>query len=181
MLGYLAAGIGIAMIGKTVWMIDDWSRDWSSNQAALTPNHPDNDLRPMILERPLREVTQALIDWAENESNWAIESPPDTPATDVGDSSANSLRRLHLTHSTSVFRFVDDVHVELKEQTGESGEVQTVVHAESRSRVGKGDLGQNPRNLKMLRRGVEQRLETSGHRSRSTSGAKPPATEESSP
>lgn len=160
MLGYLAAGIGIAMIGKTLWMIDDWNRDWSSNQAALSADHPDQDLRPIVIARSLEEVERALIDWVDSESTWAVKSQADTPATNEIDSPADSLRRLHLTHTTSVFRFVDDVHVELKQETNDSGDLQTVVNAKSRSRIGKGDLGQNPRNLKMLRRGVCERFES---------------------
>ncbi|TWT93150.1 DUF1499 domain-containing protein [Neorhodopirellula pilleata] len=162
MLGYLAAGIGIAMIGKTLWMIDDWSRDWSSNQASLSSGHPDPDLRLLEIQRPLEDVEQAIIDWAGGESNWAVEPPSDSEATNQADPSMNSLRRLHLTHSTSVFRFVDDVHVELQQQTTGSGDVQTLLHAGSRSRIGKGDLGQNPRNLKMLRRGIKQKLGLGG-------------------
>ena len=47
-----------------------------------------------------------------------------------------------MTRRTRVFRFIDDITIEFHETT--SG---VRVEAESRSRVGKGDLGQNPRNL----------------------------------
>ena len=42
-----------------------------------------------------------------------------------------------MTRRTRVFRFIDDITIEFHETTSEYEE------AESRSRVGKGDLGQN--------------------------------------
>jgi uncharacterized protein (DUF1499 family) len=48
----------------------------------------------------------------------------------------------HLTRRTRVLRFTDDVRLSLT--PGDGG---TVVHAESRSRIGVGDLGQNRRNI----------------------------------
>lgn len=50
------------------------------------------------------------------------------------------------TRTTRVFRFTDDVRVELSGRADGS----THLHASSRSRIGKGDLGQNSRNLKQL-------------------------------
>jgi uncharacterized protein (DUF1499 family) len=52
---------------------------------------------------------------------------------------------MKLTRTTPVMRFTDDIDVVLRAE-GNSTRVQ----AESQSRVGKGDLGQNPRNLKEL-------------------------------
>jgi uncharacterized protein (DUF1499 family) len=56
---------------------------------------------------------------------------------------------LHVTRRTRVFRFVDDITIQLTEEAG-----GTRVDAESKSRFGKGDLGQNPRNLRELRKGL---------------------------
>ena len=61
---------------------------------------------------------------------------------------------LHLTHSTRLFGFVDDIHVTI---TPTSHGCR--ITATSKSRVGKGDLGQNPRNLKELVGEVHRRLE----------------------
>lgn len=157
MLGYIAAAIGIAMIAKTVWMVDDWSRDWTSNHAVLTMNHADESLHPITTELPIADVEHAVLRWANQASNWSIVSESvitESTASQAPRESTDSLRRLHLTHSTSVLRFVDDVRVEIRNESGEIGSPRTVLHAESQSRVGKGDLGQNPRNLKELRRGV---------------------------
>lgn len=45
--------------------------------------------------------------------------------------------------TTPVFRFVDDVTIRLEERDG-----ATVVHVRSASRVGRGDFGQNARNVR---------------------------------
>lgn len=162
MLGYLVAGIGIAMIGKTIWMIDDWGRDWSSNHAALSADHPDESLRPIVSAKSILEVENAVVRWVRGESNWAVMSESTNELTsnesDAGQPVA-SLRRLHLTHTTSILRFVDDVHVQIQnvdrqDSSDPAKTSQTILYAESQSRIGKGDLGQNPRNLRALHRGV---------------------------
>ncbi|KAA1257720.1 hypothetical protein LF1_02090 [Rubripirellula obstinata] len=54
---------------------------------------------------------------------------------------------LHAIRRTKLFGFVDDVRIELSsDQDG-----QTRLYASSRSRVGKGDLGQNARNLQQMK------------------------------
>lgn len=150
MLGYIAAGIGILMVGKMIWMIDDWGRDFVSNQAELSETTPDDTLRPIITPRPVTEVESAVRRWVDSQSSWAILDAPGHTTTE------DSLGQLHLTRTTPVFRFVDDIHVRITEQ---SDPPQTILTAESRSRVGKGDLGQNPRNLRMLRDGVLTELQ----------------------
>lgn len=56
---------------------------------------------------------------------------------------------LTLTRKTGVMRFVDDITLTLSETP-----VGVLIHAESRSRVGKGDLGQNRRNILELWRAL---------------------------
>lgn len=58
---------------------------------------------------------------------------------------------IHATRRTSVFRFVDDVHVRV-----ESSNAGWLVQARSESRVGKGDLGQNRRNVRDLFRAIRK-------------------------
>ena len=52
---------------------------------------------------------------------------------------------IHLTRTTRVFRFVDDIHLKL-----EAVEGGTRLLGRSASRVGLSDLGQNRRNLRKL-------------------------------
>jgi len=56
---------------------------------------------------------------------------------------------IRATRTTRVFRFVDDVLLLLEPAAG-----GTLVHARSASRVGRGDLGQNRRNLAELWRAL---------------------------
>jgi uncharacterized protein (DUF1499 family) len=50
---------------------------------------------------------------------------------------------MHLTRTTRLLRFVDDVHLTFEPGPGGT----TRVHAQSQSRVGVGDFGQNRRNI----------------------------------
>lgn len=68
------------------------------------------------------------------------------------ESSANG--ELHATRSTRLFRFTDDVTVSVVERAGGSE-----AYFESASRIGKGDLGQNPRNLEELLKATDQELD----------------------
>ena len=61
--------------------------------------------------------------------------------------------QIHATRTTRVFRFVDDIHVKLSSPDHSS--TQSAVRATSRSRVGKGDFGQNARNLAQLMNGIQ--------------------------
>ena len=60
--------------------------------------------------------------------NWTLESGSET--------------EFHLTRKTGTFKFIDDVKLSLTVK-GDS----VVIHADSRSRVGVGDFGQNRRNI----------------------------------
>lgn len=60
---------------------------------------------------------------------------------------------IHAIRQSRLFRFKDDVTVSLASQgTG------TEARFESASRVGKGDLGQNPRNLRELLKAINENL-----------------------
>ncbi|WP_246112811.1 DUF1499 domain-containing protein [Allorhodopirellula solitaria] len=145
MWSYVAITIGVAVTGRLVWMIDDWSRDWSTNHAHLSMTNPDPALRPLDVDGDTRTIAERIQNWVDDQTAWQI----------VLDESAAPPQRLHLTRTTPVFRFVDDIWVELTPQEVAAGEPpRTRVDAASQSRVGKGDLGQNPRNLKALRAGI---------------------------
>lgn len=92
-------------------------------------------LQPVSLATEINVVADQIAAWSEQQSRWALIS-----RQTEGDNIA-----IHLTRTTPIFRFVDDIHVVLSKQQG-----GTRVDARSQSRVGKGDLGQNPRNLKEL-------------------------------
>lgn len=119
--------------------IDNWSRDWTTNFARLDPLASDPELRPQRLAASREEIARGIRDWVEERPRWKIIS------TDESDEQT----RMQLTRTTRLLRMVDDIEVRLIDD--DSG---TRIEAESQSRVGKGDLGQNPRNLKELLRGL---------------------------
>ncbi len=103
-----------------------FTKNWANT---TEPTHPD--LQPLNLPISISD-TIARVKQIANGS-WKVESSDESAGT------------MHLTHRTSIFRFVDDIHLSLTEHAG-----GTRIHAESKSRIGKGDLGQNRRNIQEL-------------------------------
>jgi uncharacterized protein (DUF1499 family) len=135
---YVVLGIMLVIFAAVAVQIDDWSRDWTTNFAELSDAAEDPMLRPLTLDPPPAAVAESLESKLRETPCWSVQSR----------SAEGDVVRLHLTHITRLFGFVDDLHVTLRPT--ESG--GTRVNATSRSRIGKGDLGQNPRNLKQLTR-----------------------------
>jgi uncharacterized protein (DUF1499 family) len=103
---------------------------WFSKNWANTHEPTHTDLAPFVV--PLSpeqavELVKRAVD-TQLSGRWRVES--------------ESPGELRLTRRTRVFRFVDDVIVTFK-PAGPG----TMIHAASKSRVGKGDLGQNRRNI----------------------------------
>ncbi len=103
---------------------------WFTTNRANTrdPSHPD--LGPLTLPGPPADAARRIAAAVGSLPRWRVES-----ADPAGGS-------VHLTRRTRVWRFVDDVRLALTPAGG-----GTLVHAESQSRVGVGDLGQNRRNI----------------------------------
>lgn len=133
------ATLGLAVVAIVILslfsQIENWKRDLSINYAALDAESDDPSMHPPVVAETIPEVADRIADWAEQTPLWAIESKA------VSDQQA----KIHLTRTTRIFRWVDDIHVQLSQVDG-----GVRVDAESKSRVGKGDLGQNPRNLRQL-------------------------------
>lgn len=118
-------------------------RGLSTNHAKLDPAAEDPSLRPPTSASAPADLADTIQAWTDSAPLWSVEKR-EASGGDVN---------MHLTRTTRVFRFVDDVHVRLIAAEGGG----TRVEAESQSRVGKGDLGQNPRNLKELVGVITQR------------------------
>ncbi len=116
-------------------LLMDWKRALTQNHATLEPDSAEPLLRPLDLPDSPKEIANQIERWAEQQPRWSVESRHDS----------DSAVELHLTRSTRVMRFVDDVRLRIAWEGNSSRIV-----AESRSRIGKGDLGQNARNLKEL-------------------------------
>lgn len=134
-MGVIAAVTGLMV---TVWIfshIDDWGRDLTTNVASLDEAASDPLLRPLISEMSAQQLLERIDAFVAQRSNWQIADQ---------EQQVDQLK-VHLTRRTPLMRFTDDIYVTITPH--DSG---TILNAESKSRVGKGDLGQNPRNLKEL-------------------------------
>ena len=102
------------------WLTRNWSDTEKGNDSALAP--PELPLPPEAAMHRLRSVVYHL-------PRWRIEA---------SDLQAWTLHAVRFTR----LGFIDDIHVRLEVVPG-----GTRVRARSASRVGKGDFGQNRRNL----------------------------------
>ena len=109
----------------------------AANIAATTAGAEDPRLRPQQLEVAPRAAAERLERAIGSIPRWHVEDQ------NVSESGAV----IWATRTTRVFRFVDDVYLVVTASDGGS-----MVEARSDSRVGKGDLGQNRRNLHELRK-----------------------------
>jgi hypothetical protein len=127
--------------------VEDWSRDLTTNTAVTTENSSDERLRPVEKTTSLAAIDAALSRFAAERPQWRIANekplPADSPALDEAGK-PQAVR--HLIRSTAIMRYRDDVWLVIEQRA--EGAVR--LHADSRSRLGKGDLGQNPRNLREL-------------------------------
>ena len=104
---------------------------WFSKNWANTTEPTHADLRPLDLAGPLADAVAAVKTAAARLTGWKLE--------------AETADTLHLVRRTRVFRFADDIRL-----TFHSNGNAVRVDAESRSRLGKGDFGQNRRNIREL-------------------------------
>lgn len=133
-LGLALAGL-LAVVIVLVTHVEDWSRDLATNVAATSDQARDPRLR--TLDSPLSplELADAVAQAAGELPRWEL----------VERTEEDRQVRLHFIRTTGVLRFKDDIRVRI-EPAGAGSRLS----AESRSRIGKGDLGQNPRNLREL-------------------------------
>lgn len=127
--------VSSVVLVNVFFQIENWKRDLTVNHAKLEENSQDPTLRPLLLSSSISDVADLIAEIAKQHAGWNLESRENIDDT----------LRLHLTRKTPILRFTDDIHVRLFPI-----EAGTRVEAESRSRIGKGDLGQNPRNLREL-------------------------------
>lgn len=135
----ILVGVGLMILGL-VFQIEDWERDLSINYSSLDAESEDPRMHPPVLTGSVVQVADRIKEWAEATPLWSVES------SDQSGGSAN----IHLTRTTRIFRWVDDIHVTLSTV---DGGVQ--VDADSKARTGKADFGQNPRNLRELVAGIQ--------------------------
>ena len=124
-------------------LIDNWGRDFSENYAKTDEKASDPALRPVKSDLAPTVLAEQITSWVANKSRWNLESS----STD-----SDGRVKLHLIRTTLIWRFKDDIHVTISPRPAVADDQPggSLVTAESQSRIGKGDLGQNPRNLREL-------------------------------
>lgn len=138
----------LAPFAVMAFYIEDWSRDFSTNTAATSPTAADERLRPVEVATSLDELRSQVELFCQRESAWELGEekplPNDSPVLALveGEPAATT----HLVHKTGLWGFKDDVWLVAEDL----GDGRLRLHADSRSRIGKGDLGQNPRNVREL-------------------------------
>lgn len=92
----------------------------------------------LTLSETPEKVAQTLQTIGNDKPIWSVET---VETQDTGET------QVHLIRKTALLGFIDDIHANLVPvDTG------TRVDVSSQSRIGKGDLGQNPRNIEDLNR-----------------------------
>jgi uncharacterized protein (DUF1499 family) len=113
---------------------------WFTKNWANTHEPTHSDLIPLATPLSLEAAIELVKKTVAAMPRWEVEKSP-------------VHGELRLTRRTRTVRFVDDVVLSfLPDGSG------TKIHAASRSRVGKGDLGQNRRNILELWNAIGQRL-----------------------
>ena len=145
MLIFTIVAVSLSPLLVTALLVDDWSRDLTTNRAATAAGASQE---PRAIKAGQDEVAAAITKFASSRPGWSRRDekplPEDSPLLSVADKESSTV--IHLVRTTSILRFQDDIWGVL--EPIDSG--STVLHAESRSRLGRGDLGQNPRNLREL-------------------------------
>ena len=105
-------------------------------------SHAYDDLRPLVLDAPPREVFAQALALARSRSGWTISDANEDAMTITG------------VATSTLFRFQDDFVIRVR--AAQEGEA--VVDMRSRSRAGKGDLGANAKRIRAFLQELEARV-----------------------
>jgi uncharacterized protein (DUF1499 family) len=141
--GKLAAGAGILTMAVMVMLLAQWPAI-NVVETGKTPEYPD--LTPRVYQAGAERVFDAALHAVGRLPRWSlIAYHPER-----GEIRAEA--------RTRVFRFVDDIVIRVREQDGAA-----VVMVRSASRVGRGDFGQNARNIRALFEELDRQLQVVKH------------------
>jgi uncharacterized protein (DUF1499 family) len=131
----LAAAAVVAGIGLTRWpLINDV-------ETGRTPQYPD--LQVQRFSAPEERVTRAARAAATALPGWEV----------VGSGRGPGGAEIQAVARTRVLRFKDDVTVRIRRREG-----ACEVAVRSKSRLGKGDFGQNARNIRAFQAEMERQM-----------------------
>ncbi|MEC9091840.1 MAG: DUF1499 domain-containing protein [Planctomycetota bacterium] len=146
-LSVILTGLLLTILTILALQVDNWSRDWICNTSQTDPYSTDPNLRPVDCLHAPHELADLVIKVLQEVPRWELVEKNKTGEGTVV---------ISLVHKTFFLGFKDDIQVTIrKTQTGSR------LSAKSQSRIGKGDLGQNPRNLKELISLLRQNLTVS--------------------
>lgn len=117
-------------------------RGLTYNQAETSPDHSDSSLRTRTYSIAYDSFFTILSEVIKELPRWKILS--------LDLSSGEVLA----TRESRVFHFVDDVRILVVKKE----EQELSVNIRSASRIGKGDFGQNARNIRGLLKGLDQKI-----------------------
>jgi len=135
----ILATVGAALVLAAVALLKTWPVI-NVVETGRTPEYPD--LQPRQYHARKDRVFDAAVRALNAMPRWTVVSS----RLEQGDIRAEARTRL--------LRFVDDVVVRVTEQGG-----GTSVHVRSASRLGRGDFGQNARNVRAFLDELERQLE----------------------
>jgi uncharacterized protein (DUF1499 family) len=125
--------LGAGLVSSMIWPVIN---DVSTGE---TPEYPE--LQPQILRYSPDLVVERSVEAVEGLERWTL------GAVD------REARRVEAVATTALFGFDDDVTITVRPHGAGS-----LVHVRSRSRVGRGDFGQNARNVRAFQGALEERL-----------------------
>jgi uncharacterized protein (DUF1499 family) len=113
--------------------IDDWSRDFTRNNAGISPDAAEVALRPLASMLSTEDVVEAVRRAAGRIRTWEH----------IGQAEEGNITLVLFVRTSRIWRFKDDIIIIIEDLGSER-----MVSGKSASRIGFGDLGQNPRNLR---------------------------------
>lgn len=152
----IAIIVAIAILAPLAWIafsIDDWSRDLTTNRAATQTDAEHPLMRPLAQPFTIEQLDAVLASLCQDTPAWSLpKKPKPLPADSLIERTADEppLAIRHLVRATSLLRFRDDIWIVVEPAVDRDNPDKRYLHIESRSRLGKGDLGQNPRNVREL-------------------------------
>lgn len=139
---WTAAATGVLAL---LIVIDDPTRDFTTNHARIAEDSEDSSLRPLVVERSPAELVEATRRAARRIKNWEY----------VGTARFDGATTVVFERTGRILRSKDDIMIRVTD----FGD-RCRLTGESRSRRPYGDLGQNPRNLRRILAEIERQLET---------------------
>lgn len=118
-------------------------KEWlTKNIYVTTPGNPDPFFRPRKYAKTKEEVAGVVQEVLGTLTRWKVVEYRENQG------------RIHSTHTTRLFRFVDDVNIYVVQGLDGTTKLEVI----SQSRLGKGDLGQNKRNIRELLSALDAKL-----------------------